>query len=173
MQNNTSQFIEKEAFTSLPFNANYRPTNGSSSDFVGSFIIATTENNQFDSVQGFLTPQIKSWLNGFSRSESKEELYITAIDNLLKKVDYLNLTIELDQELITEDEFDHELEKNEDNYLITVNQNFKPTDFDLVVSITNRLKNRKFSSDEISELFSIDIEKVEEFIDYHNHKFLL
>jgi hypothetical protein len=40
------------------------------------------------------------------------------------------------------------------------------------MSITNKLKNRKFSSDEISEIFSVDIDKIEDFIDNHKTHFL-
>ncbi len=41
-------------------------------------------------------------------------------------------------------------------------------------SETNKLKNRDFSSDEISEIFSIDVEKIENYIDnLKNNKHLL
>ena len=79
--------------------------------------------------------------------------------------------MQLDQNLIDEDEFDKELE-NEDKYLIKMNDSFKSIDFNLVLSITNKLKNRNFSSDEISELFSIEVEKIEDYIDHTNNYLL-
>lgn len=165
MPNHPYLFIEKDTFTSVPVNTNYRQTNESSSELIGSFLIATTENNRIDCIQGLLTPKIKSWFFGLSVYEAKEELYVTAIDNLLKKIEYLHLTMQLDQDLITEDEFDEELENNEDNYLIKMNSNFNDIDFSIVQSIIHKLKRNKFSSDEISEMFSISIKSVEEFVD--------
>lgn len=173
MSNHPFIFVEKETITSVPLSSVYRQTNESSSEVVGSFLIATTENNRFNLVHGLLTPQIKSWFYRFSVYEAKEGLYVTAIDNLLKKVEYLNLTMQLDQNLITEDEFDNELEKNEENYLIKINPKFKDIDIQLVQSITQRLKKRNFSSDDISEIFSIPVESIEEFIECNHEKILL
>ena len=164
-------FIEKEVSTALPINSHYRPTKGSNSDLMGSFVIATNEENRLNFIHGSLTPKIKNWFSGFNNYDAKEELYITAVGNLLKKVDYLHLTMQLDQNLIDEDEFDKELE-NEDKYLIKMNDSFKSIDFNLVLSITNKLKNRNFSSDEISELFSIEVEKIEDYIDHTNNYLL-
>jgi len=157
-------FIDKEVSTAIPINSHYRPTTGSNSELMGSFVIATTEENRLNFIHGSLTPKIKNWFSGFNNYEAKEDLYITALDNLLKKVDYLHLTMQLDQNLIDENEFDKELE-NEDKYLIKINENFKNIDLNLILSITNKLKNRNFSSDEISELFSIEVEKIEDYID--------
>lgn len=170
MSNNLSHFIDKEAKTAFPQNSIYRPI-GSNSES-GSFFISATENNRLSCIQGVLTPKIRTWFSTFNNHETKEELYITALDNLLKKVDYLHLTMQLDQSLIDEDEFDKELEENEDKYLIKINSNFNNLDLDLVISIVTKLKNRDFSSDEISELFSIDVEKIENFIDNHK-KYIL
>lgn len=172
MPNTFFPYIENEAFTCNPVNTNYRQTNESSSESAGSFFIATSENNRLSCVQGILTPKIKKILSGFSLNEVKEELYITAIDNLLKKVEFINLTMQLDQNLITEEEFDEELENNEDIYLIKINPNFKDIDLELVQSITQKLNNRKFSIDEISEMFSISIETIEEYVDSHQMNIL-
>lgn len=170
MSNNLSHFIDREAQTAFLQNPIYKST-GSNSES-GSFFISATENNRLSCIQGVLTPKIKTWFSSFNDHDIKEELYVTALDNLLKKVDYLHLTMQLDQNLIDEDEFDKELDENEDKYLIKINSDFNNLDLDLVISIVSKLKNRDFTSDEISELFSIDVEKIENFIDHHK-KYIL
>lgn len=171
MNNKLQHFIDKDKATVFSQSSIFRPL-GSNSETFGSFLIATTENNKINCVQGVLTPRFRNWFSSFSIHESKEELYLTALDNLLKKVDYLHLTLQLDQNLIDEEEFDKELEENEDKYLIKINHDFNSVDLQLIMSITSKLKNRKFSSDEISEIFSVDIDKIEDFIDNHKVHFL-
>ena len=171
MSNKLHHFIDKDSATVFSQSSGFRSI-GSNSETLGSFLIATTENNKLNCFQGILTPRFRNWFSSFSSHEAKEDLYVTALDNLLKKVDYLHLTMQLDQNLIEEDEFDKELEENEDKYLIKINNNFNSIDMQLIMSITNKLKNRKFSSDEISEIFSVDIDKIEEFIDNHKIHFL-
>ncbi|MEI8203785.1 MAG: hypothetical protein WCH34_12265 [Bacteroidota bacterium] len=99
---------------------------------------------------------------------ARKERYLTlAIDNLLKKNEYLQLTIQFNDDLIDEDEFEEELEKNEDKYLIKMNPAFVESDFNIISSIIQKL-NRNFSNDEISELFAIPFDKSNKFIQEFN-----
>ena len=126
----------------------------------GSYFIATTEDNSFSCYSGALSKGLKSHILSFHTFAKKEHLYITAISNLNKKIDYLHLTMQIDQNLISEDDFDYEIETNEDRYLIHSNNNFKDDDFEFAVSVVNKIPHRKFTSDELSEMFSIPFEKV-------------
>jgi hypothetical protein len=99
----------------------------------------------------------------------KEFLYLTAIDNLLKKTDFLQLTMQLDNDLISNEEFEEELDKNESRYLIKTNQEFDSYDFIIVRQILSDL-NRNFTHTDASELFSIPVEKVHDFIDLLNEE---
>lgn len=133
-------------------------------DTTGKFFLATSENDTVSYCYGDISGPIKNHLFNFQRFVNKERLYITAISNLYKKVDYLQLTMQLDNELITEVEFDYELDTFENRYLISSNDNFKSDDFELAVSIANNVSQREFTSDELAEMFSIPLERVNKFL---------
>lgn len=94
-------------------------------------------------------------------SEDKEVLYLQALRNLYRKIDFLELSQALESEDISEEEFDKELTNNEDRYLIpsptivpTIQQIIQVTD------IMKKLGREKHSSvDEVSEVFSLDMDK--------------
>ncbi|HLF53528.1 hypothetical protein [Flavobacterium sp.] len=157
----TSRFIEMEALTSMPFNSQYKKLGDSSTIYKGTFVVAVYEDNIYNCVSGIISPPVRKWLSDFHITEMKENLYVTAIENLYKKIDYLQLTMQYNQELIDEAEFDYELETHEDRYLIKVNDNFSTEEFDIAMAITQKLKNRIYSSDEVAEMFSIPLEKVD------------
>lgn len=133
-------------------------------DTTGRYFLATSENDTVSYCYGDINGSIKNHLINFQRFINKERLYITAISNLYKKVDYLQLTMQLDNELITEVEFDYELDTFENRYLISSNDNFKSDDFELAVSIANNVNQREFTSDELAEMFSIPMEHVNKFL---------
>lgn len=94
-------------------------------------------------------------------SEEKEELYLQALRNLYRKIDFIELSQSLDSEDITEEEFDKELEEHEDRYLIP-SPSAEPTVQQViqVADIVKRLGREKISTvDDISEVFSLDMDK--------------
>ena len=99
------------------------------------------------------------WVKKFL-SEEKENLYLQALRNLYRKIDFIELSQALESEVISEEEFDRELEENEDRYLIpsptaapTVQQVIQ------VAEIIKKLGREKCSVDEVSEVFSLDMDK--------------
>ncbi|WP_396178550.1 hypothetical protein [Flavobacterium sp.] len=169
--NDILKIRDEQALTSLPMliTKNSFPTT-SGIDTTGKYFLATSENNNVNFCYGTLDGSIKNHLSNFHKYISKERLYITAISNLYKKVDYLQLTMQLDNELISEDEFDYELETFENRYLISSNDNFKSDEFELAVSIANNITQREFSTDELAELFSIPIERVNKLLQDYEFK---
>ncbi len=94
-------------------------------------------------------------------SDGKERLYVQALRNLFRKIDFIELNQSLEMEDISEKEYDKELEENEDKYLIpspkevpTVQQVIQ------VADIIKKLgREDKISVDEASELFSLEMGK--------------
>ena len=103
---------------------------------------------------------VHSWVKDYL-SEEKEELYLRALRNLYRKLDFIELNQALDMSDITEDEYDKELESNEEKYLIPA-----PTEvptLQQIIQITDILKRigreNNISVDEVSETFSLDMDK--------------
>lgn len=104
--------------------------------------------------------KIHSWVKDYL-SEEKEELYIRALRNLYRKLDFMELNQSLDMSDITEEEYDNELETHEDKYLIPA-----PTgapSLQQIIQITDILKRlgreKNISVDEVSEMFSLEMDK--------------
>lgn len=103
---------------------------------------------------------VRSWVKDYL-SEGKEELYLRALRNLYRKLDFIELNQALEMEDISETEYVKELAVNEDNYLIpapdgapSVQQIIQITD------IIRRIgREKKMSVDEVSEMFSLEMEK--------------
>ena len=103
---------------------------------------------------------IRSWVKEYL-SEEKEELYLRALRNLYRKLDFIELNQSLESEEITEEEYDHELEVNEDNYLIPAPEG-KPT-MQQIIQISDIIRKlgreKKISVDEVSDVFSLEMDK--------------
>lgn len=82
-----------------------------------------------------------------------------AIENLIKKTEFLQLALQLSDKLITEDEFENELQNNTEKYLIQMKQLEQPGHIHIMAEILGRL-GRNFNIDEVSELFSIEIQSL-------------
>ena len=102
------------------------------------------------------------WIKKFL-SEDKESLYLQALRNLYRKIDFIELSQALESEDISEEEFDKELVENEDRYLIP-SPTITPTVQQViqVTEIMKKLGREKSSVDEVSEVFSLDMEKAME-----------
>ncbi len=86
---------------------------------------------------------------------AKEKYYIIAIKNLIKKNEFLQLSLQVADKLVTEEEYEKELKENEDKYLISLNRVDNPFDIDVVCDIVKQV-NASFTIDEVAEIFSLD-----------------
>lgn len=92
--------------------------------------------------------------------DSKEGYYILAINNLLKKNNYLSLIVQLSQEQISEDEYVKEIEENPDKYILDIKYLDDPNDLKIINEIVKKI-GVSFSIDEVAEIFSLDSEDLE------------
>lgn len=131
-----------------------------------SYFFAITEGSNTKWMAGETSSYISNIYCVMENYHSKELLFLRAVTNLTKKSEFLQLSLQLEQELITEEEYFQELDDNEEKYLIPVDENFKVENFKFISHIMNKL-GRNFTSDEIAELFSVPIEVVNVYIDNH------
>jgi len=84
------------------------------------------------------------------------EIYsITAIRNLLKKNNFLQLNLDLSNQLLNEEEFNNEIENKPGKYVIEMREIENPQDLFVISDIVNKV-GQQFTIDEVSELFSVD-----------------
>lgn len=93
----------------------------------------------------------------------KENLYVKALRNLYKKVDFLELNQALESKQISDSDFDKELTDHEDKYLIPYPEE-KP-DVLQVIMVSDIVKKigrvKDMTVDEASELFQLDLSSAE------------
>ncbi len=88
------------------------------------------------------------------RALIKEELFIKAINNLLKKNEYYELCLQLAEDVISESEFDEEINSNPSKYFIEVNDDITEEKFMQIMEITKMLP-QTLTFDRISDIFSV------------------
>ena len=89
----------------------------------------------------------------------RNDYCIIAIRNLLKKNEFLQLSLQLSEKLITEEEFEVEIDKNPDKYIIQMNNMDNPMHLHVISNILTKI-GKAFNTDEVSELFSIDTRSI-------------
>lgn len=103
---------------------------------------------------------IRMWVKEYL-SEAKEELYLRALRNLYRKLDFIELNQLLEMDDISEEEYEKELDQNEDKYLIPAPTG-QPT-IQQIIQITDIIKRlgreKNISVDEVSEMFSLEMDK--------------
>jgi hypothetical protein len=102
---------------------------------------------------------LKTEITNFARYIKRREDYLfTAIRNLIKKINFLELLQQQLNEEITEDEFDNEITNNPDKYTIQVRPIGNKEDILIINNIMNKIgfDLREFSVNEVGELFSIN-----------------
>jgi len=106
--------------------------------------------------------EAKCWIKNFL-SEGKEDLYVRALKNLYRKLDFIELNQALEMEDITDEEYDKELTLNENSYLIPSHEE-QPT-VQQVIQVADIVKRigrvEKMSVDDVSEIFTLDMGKAE------------
>lgn len=95
-----------------------------------------------------------------SLSKEKECLYIIAIENLLKRINFSELLQEVDNKSITYKDFLDEIEKNPKRYVIELNNN--EFDFKVIADIISKIDPsiKDLSTSDVSEMFSIQNDKL-------------
>ena len=83
----------------------------------------------------------------------RHDYCIIAISNLLKKNEFLQLSLQLSERLITEEEFENEVENNPDRYIIQMDNG--QVNLSLISGILTKI-GKSFTTDQVSEMFSID-----------------
>jgi len=89
------------------------------------------------------------------RFNKKESFYITGIRNLWKRVNYLELNIEVLEDTISEEDMISEIKSNPDKYIINISGLSNKEDFFILKEVVENLK-LDLSSDYVSQTFSVD-----------------
>ena len=99
--------------------------------------------------------------------DKKEELFLIAIKNLIRKNNYSNLIIQKIEGQITKKQFDEELKNNSKKYTIEQFKLKDSTDATFIIEIYRKLEKffkdigkENISLDEISEMFSVESEQI-------------
>jgi hypothetical protein len=95
----------------------------------------------------------------------KEQFYVKGINNLLKKNNLLQLSLQLSDNLITEDEFEEEINNNSEKYIISVENLTSVNQLHVLKDIVKSI-GKDFSVDEISELFSVSFNNLDKILNH-------
>lgn len=128
-------------------------TNLGSKDADG-FISFTIDEKQMDLL--FQQFHFKNHINTL-----RNDYCIIAIKNLIKKNEFLQLSLQLSEKLIDENEFESEIKQNPDKYIIQINNIDDSIHLSVISNILTRI-GKTFNIDEVSELFSIDTRSINE-----------
>ncbi len=131
-----------------------------------SWITVGRETIEYGNEEIFRAPEqaIRETFSYFSESQKlKEQLYIAGINNLIKKNNLLQQTIQLAEGFITEEEFEQEIDENPDQFIISIRE---PHGLEELIVLKNIVKKigKKFSVDEVSEIFSISLDNYDKFL---------
>lgn|SRR5690606_7335476 len=131
----------------------------SNSEFIledASFFVAIHQSNHVNCYHGKLNHSSTSFFHLLTENYEKERFYVKAIKNLLKQKRYLNLMYEYSHELISEQEFNKELEENESNYLIEANERLDSLNaFSSLVKVLGNI-GESLSEEDLTEMFSLE-----------------
>lgn len=89
----------------------------------------------------------------------RNDYCIIAIRNLIKKNEFLQLSLQLSEKLISETEFENEIERNPEKYIIQLNKLDNQIHLHIISNILTKI-GTTFNVDEVSELFSIDTRSI-------------
>ena len=160
------KYFKSNLDTSTPRIVSIDGGNSSSLITKSGYILAIYDNDDLSVFTGNFKSHESNIYSMLYNNEIREGYFLKAIKNLRKKNEFLQLTLQFEQELISDDEFYDELDNNEDKYLIKIDNSFDNSKFKYINQIVQKLES-DFSSDEIAELFSVPMEIVNHYIDYH------
>jgi hypothetical protein len=105
----------------------------------------------------------------FQLHELRENYCITAIQNLRKKNEFLQLSLDFAESSITEEEFESEVENNPEKYVIDLKELDNFNHLPVISSILEKVGG-EFNSGDVSDLFSIDIRSLNKHLKLLNSK---
>lgn len=105
----------------------------------------------WDMFSNYFTP-----IHRVQHCKKKEVFFVTAIKNLRKKINFISLNNDFQNGDISDEEFESEIEKNPEKYVINVFNASTVDDINILYEVIDDIKER-FNEDEIAETFSIDV----------------
>jgi hypothetical protein len=145
IQTGTSSLIPFKNMTSEP------------SDNFFKFTITGDETTMEVSITGKnFNSIVEQWYFTRYKNTKKENYYVIAVNNLIKKTEFLQLSLQFAQEVITSDEYQQEINNNSDKYLIKFDCPFNKIDMPLIEEILDKVEKKDLTIDEVSDLFSIE-----------------
>lgn len=136
-----------------------------------SFLFALKKPNSISYIKGSANQFVENIYDVVKDGENREVLYLKAIDNLMKQKNFINLNYQLSNEFISEDEYNIELEKNENKYLININESLNKGKLRYITQIIKKLR-ADLTDDDISEMFSIELNNISNLIQSQEKKLL-
>ena len=94
---------------------------------------------------------------------NKEEWLIRAMQNLRKHVNYLQLELNLANNIITEDDFDEEMRVNKHKYVLDLIK-IEEADFVIICEIVQHMLLNESSIGDITQLFGVNYCDLEKFL---------
>jgi len=103
-----------------------------------------------------MTNYLRAFNSISNYNNKKEDFYITAIRNLRKKIRFMNLNFDYQNDDITEQEFEQELKDNQSKYFVNISLLKDEVDLSIIREIVGKIDDNLTIND-ISDIFSIDI----------------
>lgn len=92
-------------------------------------------------------------VNMVTSMDRMSQLLIRAVNNRTRERNYFKLCNQLLDKEITDEEFEKEIDENEDNYVLSNNEEADMNDIEVALSLCNYLKDVK-DVDDMADLFS-------------------
>ena len=92
-------------------------------------------------------------LNVVTSIDRMSQLLIRAVNNRTRERNYFRLYSQLLENEITDEEFDKEIEENEDDYVVSDNEDVDLNDIEVALSLRHYIKDVK-DVDDMADLFS-------------------
>jgi hypothetical protein len=95
-------------------------------------------------------------------SHSREDFYITALRNMFRKANFLELYQQLQNGDLSEEEFQNEVESKPNKYTIEMNKDITASQFKTIVSLISHIgfDVRDMSLTDVAELFSAKLDSL-------------
>lgn len=93
----------------------------------------------------------------------ERDYLFTAVKNLRRQTNFLQLNLLLESNQISEDEYDQEIDNNENKYVIPYIA-VKPStnDFKVLCELISKLDDKDLSIDDVADIFSLDLSYYEQ-----------
>lgn len=117
-------------------------------------------NHRFEISKKEVQELITKGDNYIQHSIQKEMYYVKAIKNLIKKNNFLDLSLQLAEDQITEEEYEEEIDNFPEKYIIDVNCLSGTNELLAIVDIVKKI-DLNFYNDEVAEIFGFREEDIE------------